>query len=782
MYTLPNSLEAEIAEFEAVIPQFQAGGINPIRFKSIRVPHGIYEQRGDDIFMARIRCASGYVSPDQLIRVGELTKKYGKLAHVTTRQELQIHNILIEDTTKVIRGLYEVGLGTRGSGGNTIRNIMGSIDSGTIEDDVFDITPYVVSLTNKMVRESDSWELPRKVKMAFSSSASDTGLAAFNDVGFIAKIKDGKRGFKVYFGGGYASKPQVGEMLFEFAPEEDLFAIVDAIKILFNKHGNRRNKHKARTRFLFYKYGKEKVFEFFDEAFVRAKQDPKNKFELTLTRQEVRTPSFNPISVAGTAFDRWKNDNVRPQKQDGLVSVYVPFHHGNVAPEKAIKLGKLAKEFGDDTIRCSFRQNFFLRNIPEQYLGNVFQALKELEVEVSTPYFVNNLVSCTGADTCKLGICLSKGALNAVKEEFVSDGSIDFTALRDVRVNISGCPNSCGQQNVADLGFFGKAGRNGEVYPGYNIVAGAKIGEHHSKLAEKITEVNAKDMPKLTKAVLADYAIKKSKYSAFADYLDAEGKALIKELAALFKDIPTINEDKSYYYDWGSDSQFTMVGKHAPECSAGMFDMIDVDKDIIEKTETELATANGTVPHLLYRIVHSASRMLLVTRGVDAKSETEVFDEFVDKFINVDLVSKDFLELVLKAKEADFSYLATHKEQVLELGKTVRELYKGMDDSLQFKIDTDAPVAVKEPSACAADRATDEPVKHKDLRGVKCPINFVKTKMELTPMASGDVLEILLDDGAPIENVPRSCQLEGHAILEQRQTDDGYWIVHVRKA
>lgn len=782
MYILPKILKSEIEEYHSVIPEFQAGNVNPVKFKTIRVPHGIYEQRGDNIFMLRIRCASGFVSPAQLVRVGEMAQKYGNLVHVTTRQELQIHNVLIENTAKVIDGLYEVGLATRGSGGNTVRNILGSIDSGTIVDDVFDITPYVISLTNKLIAETDSWELPRKVKIAFSSSASDSGLAAFNDIGFIAQIKDGKRGFKVYFGGGYANKPQVGEVIREFAPEEDLFAIVDAMKILFNKHGNRRNKHKARTRFLYYKYGKEQVQNFFEEEFAITKLDPKNKFFLTENVLPARTPDFDPLIVSGAQYDKWKTDNVRQQKQDGLLSVYVPFHHGNVSPEKAIKLGRFMQAFGDDTIRCSYRQNFLLRNIPKAYLGNLYHFLRELEVETDTPFFVNNLVSCTGADTCKLGICLSKGALNAVKDEMLNRSAVDFSALRDVNLNISGCPNSCGQQMVSDLGFFGKAGRNGEVYPAYNIVAGARIGEN-PRLATKIAEVNAHDMPRLTRAILEDYVVRKDSYTTFAEYIDAEGASKIAEIALQYKDVPTIDQDKSYYYDWGNDKQFTMVGKHAPECSAGLFDMIEVDKDIIEKSEAELESASGQIPHLLYRIVFSASRMLLVTRAIDAKTEVAVFEEFLDKFIGAGLVSKDYAELVQKAKEADLAYLSTKKDLVVALGRAVRDLYKNMDDSLQFKIDTEAvPAFVAEASACAASRPGNESVKSKDLRGVSCPINFVKTKMELATMATGEILEVLLDDGAPIENVPRSCEEEGHTILDQHQTGDGHWAVRIRKA
>lgn len=794
MYKLPDSLRQEIEGYKDVVEEFTSGKLDNVKFKSVRVPHGIYEQRGNDIFMARIRCSSGFVSPLQLKTVGELARDYGKLVHITTRQELQIHDMLIGDTYKVVKGLYEVGLGTRGSGGNTIRNIMGSIESGVSPDDVFDVTPYVVALTNKMVVETDSWELPRKVKMSFSSNDNDTSLAAFNDVGFIAKIQDGKRGFQVILGGGAGSKPQIGYTLFDFAPEEELFAIVDAIKKMFNKYGNRRNKHKSRMRFLFYKYGAENVVEFFNEFYAQTKNLEKNKFSLPELNYAVNTPSFKPLAVDTTEFEDWKRTNVFKQSQEGLYQIFVPFHHGNVAPEHAIKLAEYLENFGEDTIRCTIRQNFVLRNIPGDYLGNTYELLKELGVETENPYFINQLVSCTGADTCKLGICLSKGALNSIKGELLKS-DIDFEKLSQVRINISGCPNSCGQQMMADLGFFGKAGRQERLYPAYNVVAGAIIGGETPRLAEKIAEVNAHDIAKFVKDVLVDYVSKIEKYPTFIAYYEDGGKEQIIEIAKKYAKAPLFADDKNYYFDHGAEELFSVAGKEAPECSAGMFDIIDVEqKNIIVNTKAyKKAEDTAQAKDIIYDIALSAARMLLVTRGVDARTESEAFDGFLKNFIDAKLVNAKYTDVVNIAKAKDLNGLYSNADTVLELGQELIKLYKGMNDSLQFDIDTDVVQPEREVSACAVS-ATEEKAEEvavetpaidiarsKDLRGVQCPINFVKTKMELATLKSGDVLEVLLDDGKPIENVPGSCRLEGHEILTEEQTADGHWKVHVKK-
>ena len=229
---------------------------------------GIYEQRKDGTYMVRIRCAGGFIYPLQLKKVAEIAHRHkSDLLHITTRQEIQIQNVDLRETLLILQNLKEIGLSPKGGGGNTVRNIMASVDSGIAFDEVFDVTPYVFNLTTKLISEPDSLTLPRKFKIAFSNSDKDSGYAAFNDLGFIAQIKDGKRGFRVYLGGSLGAKPMVGYKLFDFAPEEDLFYITDAAKKLFSRYGNRKNKHKARLRYVFYKLGKEEVFRLFFEIY-----------------------------------------------------------------------------------------------------------------------------------------------------------------------------------------------------------------------------------------------------------------------------------------------------------------------------------------------------------------------------------------------------------------------------------------------------------------------------------------------------------------------------------
>jgi sulfite reductase (ferredoxin) len=776
MYTLPATLSDDIKYFGTLIDDFLGGNLEPIKFKAIRVPMGIYEQRKDGTFMVRIRCAGGFITPTQLKKVAEIAQKHhSNLLHITTRQEIQIQNLELRETLGILQNLKEIGLTSKGGGGNTVRNILVSVDSGIATDEVFDVTPYAINLTSKLIAEADSFTLPRKLKISFSNSEKDTSFAVFNDLGFIAKVKDGKRGFQVFLGGSLASKPMVGYELFDFAPEEDIYYIADAAKKLFSRHGNRKNKHKARLRYVFYKLGKDEVFRLFFDIYKEVKASEDITYHHQTLTVKAKTPEFGSDIVTIPEFQKWKERYATQQSQKGYWSVIVPFEHGNVPHETLGKLAEYAGYFGNDTIRFSVRQNVHLRNIPTEYLGNLYNFLKKIKVETNVPLLLNTLVSCTGADTCRLGICLTKGASNALQNA-LAKSDLPLDELSDLRVNISGCPNSCGQQIAADLGFFGKVGRNDRMFPAYHVVVGASIGTE-LKLAELVGEVSAFDLPKFTIDVFKLYLAKQKQYKSFSQYANGQGRAEIEALTQKYKIIPEFRDDKNYYFDWGSDQIFSLAAKGVGECSAGLFDMIDVDLNTIQQTIAQLAQATEPekVNALLYTLVFASSRMLLITRGAEPKNATEVFTDFIDKFIRAKLVSSIYQEIVVAARdEKDFDF-TEKKDTILDLAQTVISLYEGMDDSLQFK-NVEENTVSKETAATHA-----HSTRQKDFRGVACPMNFVKTKIELATLQSGDVLEILLDDGAPIENVPGSIKGEGHKVLAQQKVGD-HWQVVIQKA
>ena len=777
MYTIPESLKSDLSAFARHVHDFRNGDIEAVKFKAIRVPMGIYEQRKNGTFMVRVRCAAGMITPRQLKEVALLAQCEGtEPIHITTRQELQLHNVQLEQAPGILEQLFHLGLSSRGGGGNTVRNIMASIDAGIANDEIFDVTPYAIALTNTLTSEADSWSLPRKYKIALAGNDSDNANATFSDLGLIATIRDGEKGFKVFIGGGLGSKPTAGFKLSDFISAADVLYVGEALKILFSEHGNRRNRHKARIRFIFYKLREERVFELFYEIFNRLKSE--GNYELVLP--EVSKPSSEAQVIdqnpENELFAKWLKRYSKAQKQTGFYSVEIPFNQGMVKSDTFIRLADFLDPLGDDVIRFTMRQNILLRNIPGQLLESLYQELKALGVEVDVPRILNSLVSCAGADTCRLGICLARGASSAIKKSLsvISESQLD--ELSDIQVNLSGCPNSCGQHNLSNLGFFGKASRNDRLYPAYYVVAGGRTGDGKARLAEKYGEISAQDLPQFTAQLLGNWSVRKSQYADFNEYLDREGQADIEELLTHFETIPSFVEDKNYYYDWGADEVFSLTGKGAAECSAGMFDMIDYDRDAILDIQKEIEQSHDQelINKSLYGIIYHASRMLLVTRGIEPSNQEEVFTSFIRSFIQEGHVKPTFESVVNLAFENPEASFLNFKNLINELADAVIDLYNHMDDSLQFKVVAPVPKIVETPPVVSHEK------RFKDFRGVSCPMNFVKTKIELSTMKSGQLLEILLDDGAPIKNVPGSVRNEGHHVLEEKKNED-FWSVLIRK-
>jgi sulfite reductase (ferredoxin) len=686
MYRLPDTLTEDIAYFGTLIDDFHDGKIEPVKFKGTRVPMGIYEQRKDGTYMVRVRCTGGYISPEQLKQVALTAQSHhSSLLHITTRQEIQIHHIAIEQVKTILPELQTVELSSKGGGGNTVRNILVDINSGISADETFDVLPYAVDLTTRLIAELDSFTLPRKLKIAFSTGETNADFALINDLGFIARIKDGKRGFKVYLGGSVASNPTLGWVLFDFAPEEELFNIAIAAKRFFNNHGNRKNKHKARIRYIFYKEGEEKTRELFFNYYNEIKSKENFVYTPAVLKFEYKKPSFAPASVSSEEFFTWKRRNVKAQKQSGLFSTIVPFINGNTDSETLLKIAEFAAAFGNDVLRFTVRQQLQLRNIPEDYLANVYLLLNELGISTEFPAVINNIVSCTGADTCRLGICYSKGASLALRKK-LGKSKLNLDEIGNLQINISGCPNSCAQQIWSDIGFSGRVGRNERMYAAYNVYAGASKGDN-PQLGVVLGTVSARDLPQFTEDILAGYIPVKQKYSSFNDYLQDAGKENIKTLVEKYKEVPGFDEDKNYYYDWGSEELFSVANKGPAECSAGLFDMIDVDMNFIKQgfKLLEIETDAIKVNRILYDIVFSSSRMLLVTKGAEPKTSAEAFTLFSQKFIDEGLVSDSFKDLIKIAETNSRADFSARKAEIIELAEAVITLYEGMDDSLQFK-------------------------------------------------------------------------------------------------
>lgn len=774
MYIIPKSLIADIQYNQRLIEQFKQGEISGAQLKSNRVPMGIYEQRQDGHFMLRIRCTGGLITPRQLRRVAEVARQVEcSHIHITTRQEVQIHDVSIDQATPALLSLQEEGLATQGGGGNTIRNMLVNELGGISNHQTFDPYPYAIGLTTRLIAEKDSWSMPRKLKIAFDMNEADANFSLVADLGLIPLIKDGQRGFRVLLGGSVASKPHKGWQVFDFLPEKDLFRAAKAAKNFFNLNGNRKNRHKARIRYIFYKNGEEETKRLYFEEYNKLGADASLDFEPAVLPFEYKVPTFAPINDESEAFRTWKRRYAQKQSVGNGYYAVIPFLHGNTSPKVFAKIADFLEEFGNDVIRFTPRQNMQVRNIPEAYLPNVYQFFKNLGLSLDVPVILNNLTSCTGADTCRLGICLPKGLVKGIRRK-LEQSNLDLEQLPDLKININGCSNSCAQNAWSDLGFSGRIGRvDDHPYPAYTVWARVN---GKTELAEALGYLAAKDIPSFVVDYLGGYLQVKDLYESYDAFVRAKGAEVIKAAIARYQDVPAFDEDKNYYFDWGADEVFSLTSHGQAECSAGLFDIIELDQATIKEKQDALALPGADKDKLLRDIVFSASRMLLVTRGADPRTDDEVYANFESLFIDAGIVSADFKAVVEKARHGET--LVADREQVDALAAKVIELYANMDDSLQFKTVTTSAPQQAEP--VKTDGASGDADVKKDFRGVACPMNFVKTKIQLSTMQSGQLLEILLDDGQPINNVPGSVRQEGHKVLSTEKVDN-YWKVLIQK-
>lgn len=827
MYRIPSTLNGDLDYTQSLIDQFKAGEIQAGQLKSNRVPMGIYEQRKNQHYMLRLRCAGGLVTPEQLAKIAFVGHQLSTShLHVTTRQEIQIHNVDIEDAIPALKKLEKVGISSAGGGGNTVRNMMVDDRSGLTADEEFDVYPYVEELTSRLIAEKDSFTMPRKYKVAIDTSVATANYSYIADLGLQARIKDGQRGFRVLIAGSAASNAHTGWEVFDFLPEKDLYRAAKALKNWFHKYGNRRNRHKARMRYVFYKYGTEEAKRLYLEEFEELKKDGSIDFEAPALPLEHHKPNF-PALNASTDFETWKRRYAHKQTnaeglKENLWYAYIPLRHGNNSTDFFAEVAEYLGNYGNDVIRFTKKEQIQVRNIPEEYLTNIYAFFKKQGIyQIDYPVVVTNLTCCTGADTCRLGICLPKGAIDGIAKQLL-DSDLNLDAIPDFELRMNGCTNICALATWGDLGFSGRVGRVGDdPYPAYTIWLPVK-GKHEIDLQQGY--IAAKKIPAFVEDYLRDVIAEQANYADYYDYVAKRGVNIVKELIAKYKEVAPYSEEPDTFFDFGDDEKFSLIKYGKAECSAGLFDIIEIDQDTIREKRKEVEQLEDTskIEKLLHDIVFSENRMLLVTRGLDPRTDEDVYNGFEKEFIAAGIIPQKFKVLTDKARNNES--LIAEKLLIDKLADLLNDLYQNMDDSLQFKLpaaqsptdftdNTDSKEKSAESAKSARQKDTSEneeksvssvksvgqkstseneqkssagepeaisPDVKKDFRGVMCPMNFVKTKIALTPMQSGQILEILLDDGAPIENVPGSVKNEGHTILSTEKVEN-YWKVLIKK-
>ena len=784
-YRLPQQLLEELDFYRLEVERFQRGEISDEAFKAFRVPWGIYSQRGGQTYMMRIKLPAGGLTPIQMETLAYLSERYGDgIPHVTSRQGVQLHRVRIEDTPAVLEALSQVSLTTRGGGGNTIRNITTCAEAGICSEEAFDVTPHAVVLSERLMMDPRSGVLPRKFKVAFSGCGRDCALSTVNDLGFIAKTRKvggrEERGFAVYAAGGMGAHSRVADRLEDFIPEAEVFNVTEAVLRIFDRMGDRHNRNRARLRFVAEKLGAAEFRKVYREELRRVREAPHEPLALRGPVGQSDHPP-DPEKDKGNgqpAIPTERQTAIHPQRQAGYYCVEAHLPLGLIPAQQLRALAEVVRRLGEGTVRTAHRQNILLRGLRQEELSPLCQALQGIGLTLMGARGVSDVLSCPGANTCNLGICLSRN-LAAEIAQMLRDDGLALEELRGVDIQVSGCPNACGHHPIAAVGLHGLARRaNGRPAPHYRVLLGGRVEEGETTLGREAGVVPARCVPELIHTFLNHYLSKRQGGESFHAFLDRRGQRDMEALIHDREEIPAHDEAPEFYVDWGASEPFSLAGLGPGECGAGVRDLIESD---IEEAGRYLYRAQrrhqegdpGDPAADLNRALSLATRALLVTRGVQPETDGEAFAQFREQFVETGWVSNRYLEIADAAGKVS-SGDRVNKEVLDYVGiliDRVRTLYNSMDASLQLHAPGET-VAVEE-----EEPVTDVVDEEMDLRGVECPFNYVQAKLRLETMAVGQVLRLLLDEGEPIQNVPVSLENDEQDVQSLDPVDGHYEVV-----
>ena len=561
-------LPEEIVDFETQVKRFQNGQWNPNDFMAFRLRQGVYGQRQADSQMMRIKAPFGGINADQMDALGILSEKFAPLGkgHVTTRENFQFHHIPLEDTPEIMRLIGDVGLSTREACGNTVRNVTGSPMAGVNPDEPFDVTPYAAAYARYFVRHPFTQSLPRKFKTSFSDSDADYAISAIHDMGFIPKIKDGRRGFQMVTGGGTSIMPRIGKTLFEFVPVEEYLKVTEAVIRIFHKTDElRKNRMKARIKFYIDRIG-------IDEFRLQVEKEMEGEWAqksfdptpiLFIEDESKDAPNLNEdyISVeSNPRFEKWLESNVTAQKQKGYNVATVKLPLGDVSTSQFHQLADMSRKYAGGRMRLTHQQNIAFRWVPQEALYEVWKNLDEMELGESGAHEVTDIVSCPGTDSCKLGITSSMGLGSALTEAVKSIDTED-PLIKKMHIKMSGCPNGCGQHHIADIGFHGAAakGPGGQV-PAYELFLGGSFDDGDTRIGQRVkTKIPAKKVPEALTKIISQYKIDRTNNELFKDYVVRVGAENIEPILEEFKEIPELNKESlDYYMDWTKTAKYQL--------------------------------------------------------------------------------------------------------------------------------------------------------------------------------------------------------------------------------
>lgn len=507
---LENPLvQKEIIDLEKKIHLFQEGKVDEERFRSLRLARGIYGQRQPGVQMIRIKLPYGKVTGEQLIRIADVADEYSNgVLHITTRQDIQIHYVNLDKTPELWAKLAKDDITLREACGNTVRNVTASETAGIDPLEPFDVTPYAHAVFQFFLRNPICQEMGRKIKISFSATDKDTALSYLHDLGFIPKLKDGKRGFKVMLGGGLGSQPRHADVLYNFLPEEKIIAVTESVLRVFDRYGERSRRMKARMKFLIADVGlKEFVRLINEEQKALSHQEYCINIPQEIMLEKKKITDYNEAVCTDKSYNLWKLTSVFEQKQMGFVAVGIKVTLGNFRTEKARSLASIIQRYGSNEMRFTLRQNILLRNIQIEHLPELYNELKQLQFTEIGYNSLADITACPGTDTCNLGIASSTGIASAL-EKVLYEEYPQYLTRQSLTIKISGCMNACGQHNMAHIGFQGMSVRtpNKLVAPALQVLLGGSvIGDGQGRFADKVIKIPSKRGPEALRIILNDY-------------------------------------------------------------------------------------------------------------------------------------------------------------------------------------------------------------------------------------------------------------------------------------
>jgi len=652
-------VQHDIIELANKIELFHKGKIDEEKFRSLRLARGVYGQRQEGVQMIRIKLPYGKVLSNQLRRISDVSDEYsrGRL-HITTRQDIQIHYVDLNRTPELWAELERDDITLREACGNTVRNVTASETAGIDVNEPFDVSPYADAVFKYFLRNPISQEMGRKFKVSFSSSDEDTGLSYMHDLGFIAKIENGVRGFKVMLGGGLGSQPRHADELYSFLTSDKIIPVMEGTLRIFDRHGERKSRAKARIKFLLKDIGLEAFKEL-----VSAEQNA-IEFKSVPIDAESYVASV-PVLVDAPqveiknqqAFDLWKSTNIIPQKQEGYIAIGIKVLLGDFYTDKARLLADLVDKYAAGELRLTLRQNILIPFIKEDLIPLFYSELEKLGFVDPGYNKAVDITACPGTDTCNLGISSSTGIAEEL-ERVIKNEYPQYLENTDLVIKISGCMNACGQHNMANIGFQGMSIRTPDklVAPALQVLlGGGNLGDGNAYFADKVVKIPSKRGPEALKRVLNDFE-SNAKGNKFVDYYKLKGERYFYDMLTDLSDATNLTQED--FIDWGEDEKYVKaIG--VGECAGVVIDLVQTlfleSEEKIEnaKTAYNYKIYSSAIYHAYTSMVNSA-KALLIAEKKKTNTHAGIVNQFDEAFIETQKIANlnaSFSEIIYQIKE-----------------------------------------------------------------------------------------------------------------------------------